>query len=217
MRVGGGVLLSTPPAATSGHSAMNVRGWCSQRCSQMRGVPRRTACGLPPPQLLAIMGRDVKESTGDATTVSALPPPCNSQVWKFCKIFSCRILHPPRRILASSDDKTAAVVGAGVGTAAGVGLAAGVGFALAGAFADVSFIRPGRLRLMRCATATATAGQGGRNRADTPPEWLRQGRQGRCYGTKHEQEQAGTRPAIHTPGGISYYIAPKNIRGIFGC
>ena len=60
MRIGGGVLLSTPPATTSGHSAMNVRGWCSQCCLQMRGVLRGTACGLPPPHLLAVMGLDVK-------------------------------------------------------------------------------------------------------------------------------------------------------------
>ena len=119
--------------------------------------------------------------------------------------------------MASSDDNTAAVVGGADGMAAGVGLAAGVGFAPAAAPVDVSFIRPGRLRLMRCATAAAAAGYGGRNRADTPPEWLRQGQGGRCYGTKHEREQTGPPPAIHTPRVRFIYIAPKNIRGIFGC
>ena len=48
----------------------------------------------------------------------------------FCERFFCwRVLHPPRRILAYSDDRGAAAVGAGVGTAAGAGLAVGVGFA----------------------------------------------------------------------------------------
>ena len=65
-----------------------------------------------------------------ASTLSTLPPPVNSQYREFCKYFLWRVLHPPSRILESSDDKTAAAVGAGVGTAAGVGLAAGVGFAL---------------------------------------------------------------------------------------
>ena len=217
MRIGGGTVLWVPPATTSGHSAMNVRGWCSQCRLQMRGVLRGTAFDLPPPHLLAVMGLDVKESTRDASNVSALPPPCNSQVWKFCKIFCWRVLHPPSRKLTSSDDKTAAAVGGGVGTAAGVGLAAGVGFAPAAAPVDVSFIRPGRLRLMRWAAAAAAAGYGGRNRADTPPEWLRQGQEGRCYGTKHEREQTGPPPAIHTPRVRFIYIAPKNIRGIFGC
>jgi len=139
----------------------------------MRGVLRGTAFDLPPPHLLAVMGLDVNEPQGARAMYRHIRPPSTVKYGNFAKYFPWRILHPPGRILESSDDRGAAAVGVGVGTAAGVGLAAGVGFAPVAALADVSFIRPGRLRLMRCAAAAVTAGQGGRNRADTPPEWLR--------------------------------------------
>ena len=87
MRIGGGTVLWVPPATTSGHSAMNVRGWCSQCRLQMRGVLRGTAFDLPPPHLLAVMGRDVKEPRGAQPLYRHFRPPSTVKNGNFANFF----------------------------------------------------------------------------------------------------------------------------------
>ena len=53
-----------PPAATSGHPALDVRGCCSQRRVALQKVLQGTAFDLPPLQCFPVMGRDVKEPQG---------------------------------------------------------------------------------------------------------------------------------------------------------
>ena len=163
------------------------------------------------------MGRDVKEPQGGESTLSTHPPPCKRQSrqnWHFVQDSFVGAYRTRRAAIWDLPTiRLQQRLGLPIEWLPGLGLLLGLDLVLLLSLGCT----PGGCG--SCVDLLLLLQQGGvRNRTDSPPANVAYGTgKADFIGLNTNGNKQDRPPRTTPPGGILYYIAHENIRGIFGC